>query len=295
MLLKSGRMLFVSLSILTIVLPRFSAAKNWNSTSGNWSESAKWTPSGVPGNGDAVNIVFTNGVARTVTYDYSGGLAVTIDSLSVDLTGAGGNATTLSIPGNTLHANQERIGIDGIGTINQTGGTNLIETNGLALGFNNAGIGNYSLDVGTLSVAGDENIGFSGQGVFTQTSGSNTSANLYLGTNTTGMGTYTLSGGTLQPNNEVVGALGTGNITQAGGTFIQNGGTNNTGFLSIGGNIGATGSYTLNAGSLIAGTLNVGSQGGTGSFTQAGGSQTSAELNVGSDLGSNGTYALSGG
>ena len=77
-------------------------AKNWNVVNGNWSVPGNWSPSGLPASGEATNIVFTNGVARTVTYDVA---APSLGLLTIDLTGAGATTNTLSIPNSlTLQA-----------------------------------------------------------------------------------------------------------------------------------------------------------------------------------------------
>jgi hypothetical protein len=86
--------------------PAWAMARNWNDGTANWSPGA-WSPSGVPGSGEAVNIDFTDGVARTVTYNVSASLGL----LTVDLTGPGTAASALSMPNNnTLYANGIVIG-----------------------------------------------------------------------------------------------------------------------------------------------------------------------------------------
>jgi hypothetical protein len=44
-------------------------AKNWNDGSGDWSLASNWNPASVPAGGETVNIVYTDGVTRTVTYN----------------------------------------------------------------------------------------------------------------------------------------------------------------------------------------------------------------------------------
>ena len=115
--------MFVALSV---VLPAHAVIKDWNDGTGNWSEPANWTPAGVPEAGDDTNIVFNDDVARTVTYDYTGP-AVMLGPLTIDMTGAGTNATTLSMGANALSTNSgEYIGEDGRGTFDQSGGTHTL-------------------------------------------------------------------------------------------------------------------------------------------------------------------------
>src|SRR3954464_5477782 len=108
------RTFIVGLAVVCLLLVAgngLAVTKDWNDGSDNWSNAADWTPAGVPGAGDAVSIVFADGIARTVTYDYAGPTA-TLDSLSIDLTNAGANASSLTMPANTLSANQEKIGVN---------------------------------------------------------------------------------------------------------------------------------------------------------------------------------------
>ena len=76
--------------------PCWATNKDWNDGSDNWSNAALWTPAGVPGAGDTVNISFSDDVARTVSYDYTGP-AITLGFLNVDMMGAGTNASTFSM------------------------------------------------------------------------------------------------------------------------------------------------------------------------------------------------------
>jgi hypothetical protein len=69
-------------------------AKNWAGGTSNWNVPGNWSPAGVPIAGEAVNIVFTDDTARTVTYDAPTTPALGL--LSIDLTGAGTTASTLS-------------------------------------------------------------------------------------------------------------------------------------------------------------------------------------------------------
>jgi hypothetical protein len=110
---------------------------NWIGGDGNWSNVADWSPANVPGNGDTVNIAETDGVNRTINYDYSEP-EITINSLTVDLTNAVGTASSiLSMSANNLSAKVEYVGdsgsgSDGVGTIDQSGGENDILASSLA-------------------------------------------------------------------------------------------------------------------------------------------------------------------
>jgi hypothetical protein len=280
----------------------------WTDGSDNWSVSGNWS-AGVPGSGVVADIGDSDGVSRTVTYDYAGP-AVSLDSLTVDLTGGTGSATnTLSISANNLTtSNYEYIGYAGSGTVNQTGGMNTI--NGSAdLGQNSGSSGTYNLS-GSGVITGSGNFfvgaGLEGVGTFNQSGGmfnlTSTTAGVTLGLGEVdGSGTYNLSGGSLMTSYEEVGGHGSG-------TFIQTGGTNTvTNTLSqyvsfgVGGNSGpTTGSYTLSGtGSLTSMSEEIGT---TGTFTQNGGTNTItgqskqfALFDIGNSGTTGGVYNLNGG
>lgn len=69
-------------------------AKSWVAGTGNWNVPANWSPASIPTAGEAVNIVFADGVARTVTLDVN---PPALGLVSIDLTGAGSTTNTLSL------------------------------------------------------------------------------------------------------------------------------------------------------------------------------------------------------
>ena len=161
------------------------------------------------------------------------------------------------------------------------------------------------LNSGTLSVnvagnPGNEDIGTTGTGAFTQNGGVNTVASgLLLGYGTGGDGTYNLFGGTLNAAFEIIGGSGVGNFTQSGGTNTA--GTASSG-LTLGSQQGSFGNYYLqNDSKLSANVETIGDQ-GTGTFIQSGTStnNVSQGLTVGNGpvnplaLGPS-TYYLTGG
>jgi len=233
-----------------------SAQDNWNDGTGNWSVPVNWS-AGVPGSGAIVNIDDSDGISRTITYDYTG-TAVTLYELTIDLTGGSGSATnTLAIPGNNLTVNDgELVGFYGGGSISQTGGIN--DTNGLLLGSAVDSTGTYTLHNGSLTVSYEESVGASGTGYFNQNGGTNTvGVFLKVGDQSGSTGTYTLSGtGSLNTNgsssDEYVGFIGTGHFNQMGGTNTVGG------YLSVGDESGSTGTYTLSGGSVSAANIYVG-------------------------------------
>jgi hypothetical protein len=179
-------------------------------------------------------------------------------------------------------------------SISQTGGS--AQVNGaLNIDGSGGGVGSYSLGgLGNLAVAGEEVIGDSGIGSFVQTAGTNSLAGgtLTLGKSPTGSGTYQLSGTALLAagGDVVVGDAGTGVVQQTGGTAII------AGTLTLGSAGGSQGTWTLSDGKLTVTTGVVVGDTGTGAFTQSGGIVTvDGDLSISAKAGSSGTYTLSDG
>ncbi len=140
--------------------------------------------------------------------------------------------------------------------------------------------------------AGQECVGCTGTGNFTQSGGTNVVGTLFLSNNPIsagGSGTYSLSGsGLLSAGQEYIGYSGTGNFTQSGGTNAVG-----TLFLGVGVPVNGSGTYSLSgSGLLSAGQEYVGFVNGTGNFTQSGGTNAVGALYLGA---SSGTYSLNGG
>ncbi len=158
--------------------------------------------------------------------------------------------------------------------MNQSGGTNTVSST-LFLGHDSGSSGTYTLSgSGTLSVAGPENIGYSGAGAFVQSGGTHTvGQSLYLGVNSGASGSYTLSGsGSLIVSGYEI--LGYGSASQ----FDQSGGTNSvSGSLYVGDASAAT--YSLSS----SGMLNVNGceyVDASGLFAQSGGANLTSMLRV---------------
>ena len=281
----------VGVVLLAVAVPASAVIKDWNDGSDNWSVAANWTPAGVPGAGDVVKIVFNDDVARTVTYDYTGP-AVTLGSLNIDMTGAGTNATTLSMGSGTLTTSGETIGNFGRGTFNQSGGTHTV-SGSFSMG-DNSGVGTYNLSgSGALYANTSEMIGVTGTGSFVQSGGTHSISGaghqLFLG-GLGAVGSYTLAGGSLTAaEHEYVGASGQGNFDHTGGSNV----VPNT--LDVGAFAGSTGVYSLGGtGTLIVNQLTVGDL-GNGTFNQTGGSNHATHFTIAGTSGAAGSYSLSGG
>ncbi len=215
-----------------------------------------------------------------------------------------GNNGTYNLSGDstsTLTTGNEYIGYGGTGTFNQSGGSHTIGTttspSNLYLGYNSGSTGTYNLSgdptTSTLTVNGNEYIGYNGTGTFNQSGGSHTvGGDLYLGYSAGSTGTYNLSGdpttSTLTVNGtEYIGYNGTGTFTQSGGT--------NAGRLFLGENSGSSGTYNLSDGQLLTPWEYIGIS-GNGTFNQTGGTNYAGyDFGLGLSSGSSGTYNLSGG
>jgi hypothetical protein len=276
---------------------------------GNWSSASNWSPGSVPGVGESAYIEFSDGVSRTINYDYTAA-PVSIYSITVDLTGgAPSAATTFAMAANTLTVSgYENVGNRGAGVFNQSGGSNTINgDNGLSLGVLAGATGTYNLSgAATLTVAGgNEYIGASGTGTFNQTGGSNSvnegtsvvNPAFVVGFQTGSSGTYSLGPtGSLAATGSVAESIG----YQGGGTFIQTGGTNScNGAFDLGSFSGSSGLYSLGGSGVLSASFNeyVGYE-GNGTFTQSGGTNTitgADSLLIGQYLPATGNYILSGG
>src|SRR5271154_7147104 len=77
--------------------------------SADWNTASHWSPSGVPAASDTVSVTSTAGVTQTISYDYNGS-AVTLDILTLDLTGGSGAASeTINMSADNLTSNYEFI------------------------------------------------------------------------------------------------------------------------------------------------------------------------------------------
>ncbi len=296
---RVSRMLLATAVSLLGHVASAATTRNWNVGDGNWNADVNWSPSGVPAGGDTINVFSTDGVSRTITYDYPGA-AVSLASLTVGLTGGGPSDTeTLLMTANNLNCTGLFVGraVGGAsnGTFTQSGGINSVILS--YIGYNLGDTGFYNLSgSGSFVDHGYEYIGVSGSGTFTQSGGTHTNDgpySLYVGDASGSSGTYVLSAGSFTFSApEWIGIRGTGTFIQSGGTHNMTGGSS----LYLGYVSGGNGTYTLSAGTLSAGggSEYVGFN-STGAFNQTGGVNTGiSELNIGTNPGATGTYALSG-
>jgi T5SS/PEP-CTERM-associated repeat protein len=276
-------------------------AKNWADGTSNWNVPANWSPAAVPGVGEAVNIVNTDGTARTVTLNVS---PPALGLLTIDLTGAGTAADTLSITSNvSLTSGAMFVGgysgsaaTAGRGAVVQSAGAVAMASGlDLALAYGGPGTspataastGTYTLSgTGTFTAPQSEFIGYGGSGTFNQSGGTNTINSgsigaFYMGTLTGSTGTYNLSAGQLLASkSEYVGEVATGIFNQTGGINTLSG----TNSLYISHMASGTGTYTASGSASlnVGGDVNVGVS-GAGTLNVQGNANVSitGNLNIG--------------
>lgn len=199
--------------------------RNWNVASGLWSQSANWSPAGLPAGLD--NAIVTLGHSRLTTNTVPAitSLTITADG-TVTLSGSLTAGTLLVgddaiVGANSYHGqlnilssspftvftggmtivDQLRLGVlSGVGTVNQNAGT---------------------MVVGTRVVLGDSKDPFSafnGGGTYHLSGGLLRTAELNVGSHVTATGTFNLSGGSLDVTDVYVGRSGVGVFNHSGGS-----------------------------------------------------------------------------
>jgi hypothetical protein len=264
----------VFLAVLLLSRPSQAAIKYWVDATDWWDVSANWSPAGQPQNGDSVYLTQSDATNRTVYYRNTAYPSAVLYVLRINATGSGTMTLIQGYGGyaDPLASSYEYVGFSGgTGTHLQRAGSNTI-SNDLWLGVQTGSTGNYELSGNSSLSATTQVIGYGGNGTFTQTGGSNTisyysnvagSGTLYLGHDSGSSGAYNLSGNSsLSATTQVIGYNGTGTFTQTGGTnTVANS-------LTIAANVGSSGTYFLQGGTLNADTITVNPG---GAFYQTGG------------------------
>ena len=214
------------------------------------------------------------------------------------VSGAMINNGSYRLSGGSLSAASETVG-GGFGygassNFSQSGGTNIVNGT-LAVGSTAGSNGTYNLIAGALSAI-NEVVGDAGAGAFNQSGGTNTvGGTLTVGGQLGGQGTYSLSAGALTAASEIIGDAGNGTFTQGSGNFGYSSTNQVDGTLTLGKQVGGSGTYNLYAGALSAGAEIIG-DGGSGSFYQNGGTNTVGNtLTLGKQSSGSGSYYLLGG
>jgi len=193
------------------------------------------------------------------------------------------------------------VGENGTGTLTQSNAASATVNGNLVLGGQAGSQGTYTLNGGTLDVAGtgltggNLAVGHRGQGTFTQNGGQVATSELQVAGgpsngSATAQGSYNLNSGTLTATVENIGNTGNGSLTQSEGS------ANQADSVTLGASVGSSGTYQLNGGILTATSLTVGDS-GQGTFNQTGGSSAVTNaVEIAKNAGAAGSaYSLSGG
>ncbi|MEA2735971.1 MAG: hypothetical protein QOE14_2422 [Humisphaera sp.] len=226
-----------------------------------WSDPNNWSTLFVPASAfETANITLTPPGPATVTQDYLYDSQTGLGSVTVD--GLGGYPVTL-IGYAGLVTGSAYIGVAGKGIYANPNGYST-SIGALYLGYGGGSNGTYTLTgPSTSTVNGNAYVGYSGVGSFDQSTGIQEIGggsgihSFYFGYNAGSSGSYTLSGtGNLTVNgNEYIGLSGNGSFKQTGGRHAV------SGVLDVAANPGSSGIYTISAGSLTMGTLQVNANG----------------------------------
>lgn len=262
-----------------------------------WSATSSWAGGVLPVNGDDAVVGSSGASSRTASFA-SVMTGTGLNLLNLDY----GSTINQSLAASAMIAKTETIGNSQtqVSTYNQSGGSNT--TGRLFVGYQGAGAGVYNLsggalNVGTAAVAGDVDLGWYGgtTGTFNQSAGTTTVLGQFrAGYDPGAVGAVTLKGGSFNVSSQMmIGAFGTGSVTQSGGDATLGG-------LVLGYQLDSRGkgSYILNSNDGAAslnsgGWVDIGVGGGSSSFTQSGNTshQVAGRLRVGKA----GSYALNGG
>ncbi len=255
----------------------------------------------------------TNSMKGNLYLGYNAGAIGTyvLSNSSALITGLGGD----------LYNGAVIVGYSGSGSFFQTGGTNTIHIYsesgqtpaGFVLGYYASSSGSYNLSGnGQLYASGNaysayEFVGYYGNGVFTQSGGTNVVSDynggvVEIGYLSGSTGSYILSGSgqliaTTNNNesgaNEVVAYRGTATFTQSGGTNTISGGRSDE--LDVGYQSGSSGTYALSGSGVLTAATEYAGYSGSGTFTQTGGTNNAGALGIAYGPGSSGTYNFNGG
>ena len=135
---------------------------------------------------------------------------------------AGSVGTYTQNDGMVLPRSWERIGMSGVGTHVQNGGTNYFARkvdNWLKMGETATGVGTYTLNDGLLDVFSGIVVGISGTASFTQNAGMVSAGVINIATSSGGIGSYTMNGGEVVTAS-IVGGAGTSSFT-ANGAMVK--------------------------------------------------------------------------
>lgn len=237
--------------------------------------------------GDVARLLISGG---TVGFGFGGGDFNYIGNQ------AGSSGTVDVTGGSWTYGSALRVGNDGTGVLNLSGGSGGSANGGagagqLLLGYNGGGSGTANVSGGTW-VNGTLHVGYSGTGLLNISGGSLSNSYSYVGSQSGSSGTVNVSGGTWTSGGAfAVGNYGTGVLNLTGGTVDASGTYN-----YIGEKTGSSGTMNVSGGTWNTSTVYLGNDGtgvvnltDTGIITVDSGNGT---LNLGVNSGSSGTLNL---
>ncbi len=189
--------------------------------------SQTWTFAGGAGALNLGNDLVVSATGAGPTLTLSSGTVNLISSGNAFYLGANAGETgSLNLSGTAaVSAQTTYVGLDGTGTVTQTGGSFNTNTKTLQLAFRIGSTGNYNLSgANSTLTTSTTNVGFRGTGTFTQSGGTHTTGLLSVApvfANANSQGTYNLNGGTLRTGSVATGTPGSTGTS----TFNFNGGT----------------------------------------------------------------------
>ena len=267
-------------------------AANWGLSSGNWTDDAigGWD-TGEPESGDMANV-------------HAGIVQITAGNDEVcnelRLGNTGENTGTLEMSGGSLTHTNANVGLNGIGTVNITGGS-INSAGSVSIGGNLTGTGTVTVDGSGASWTSATTlyVGNVGSGSLTVTNGGAfTNASTYVGRLADGVGSATVTGAGSTWSSSAscqIGATGTGELMVSLGAAVSMHGR-----CDVGANIGGFGTITVSdAGSTLVATnnaLRVGYNGDAVLSISDGGSVITGagDFTVGHGLSSTGIVTVAG-
>ncbi len=242
--------------------------------------------------GTDLTIGYRSGSVGTLNILTGGSVDVGDRTYLGDFAGAQGTINVTG-SGSQFETRNLYVGDAGTGTLNMSGGTVTVEYP-LSVGVQTGSTGTVTNDGGTLTVGLSLLVGEAGTGTATIKNGGSLSVTdvTRIGQNASSTGDLTItgSGSTWTASGNVsAGYEGIGTLS------IQDGATATlSGELLVGDKAGSTGTATVDAATMTAGAILVGSA-GTGTMTLSGGGTVTADdFIVGNSAGSNGTATVTG-
>lgn len=211
------------------------------------------------------------GVSGSGLGSHSGG-TLTATSLQVGPYAGSSGTFTFSGASSAMNLSQLYVGLRGDGSLTLGSGAVTLSSQLVVGYFDTSANARIVQNGGTLG-SPSSFVGVDGNATFEQAAGTHAVASsLYLGYGPAGQGSYSLSGGTLSSANTYVGRAGTGSMTQSNGSFT-------TGTLMLGQLSGSSGSYTLNGGRLTIASIQRG-QGSSGFYWNGGTLEYTSTLEI---------------